>query len=310
MVGVTPDANTESKPGVTPTPFGCVTNVSAGHQVFDCDGIKYDVEISPTCAKGGCGLVLDVHGMTMSGPQEDASTQLSVIGAARGYVVVQPTAPGSSLGPSWTPETDDDKVWKFVGDVRAALAIDSKRVHVTGFSQGGAMSFRFACKHGDEIASAAPIAAASAKSLNSNVPPFVLDCAFDGTEAPARPMSILHMHGIGDGLVPIAKGREQRDRILAWLGSVTESVVSSDGKHTRTRYASAVKNVVYEYIEHDYAVPAPPIALPVQVAGHCFPGGADLVRSAGRPLIFSCEPPVAFVWGSVVMDFFEANPMR
>jgi hypothetical protein len=108
--GAAPDASTsqadDAAPDTqSPAPVGCISSVTAGHHAFDCDGVHYDVEVSPACASGGCGLILDVHGLTMNGPQEDASSQLSALGAARGYVVVQPTAPASSLGPSWTPAT-------------------------------------------------------------------------------------------------------------------------------------------------------------------------------------------------------------
>lgn len=295
-------------PNEVPAPSGCVTNVSAGHHVFACGGISYDVEISPACAAGKCGLVLDVHGLTMNANQEDDSTGLRALGAARGYVVVQPTAPAGVLGPSWTPNVDDDKVWSFIEDALRALVVDPARVHVTGFSQGGGMSFRLACKHADVIASVAPIASADAASLDSNTPPFRLDCPFDGTTAPSRPLSILMMHGTKDGLVPIAKGRQQRDAVLAWLGPTSETTLSADGKHTHRRYESASKGVVLETLEHDYVVPPPPVALPMKVAGHCFPGGSDLTRSTTRPLVFSCDPPNAFVWGTVVLDFFAAHP--
>ena len=54
-------------------------------------------------------------------PVSGTQANLSVVGAARGYVIVQPPAPAGSLGPSWTPATDDDRVWKFVTDARAGL---------------------------------------------------------------------------------------------------------------------------------------------------------------------------------------------
>jgi dienelactone hydrolase len=290
-----------------PAPFGCIADVTAGHHVFSCGGIGYDVEITPACASGGCGLVLDVHGLTMSAEQEDRSTKLRALGAPRGYVIVQPTAPGSALGPSWTPNTDDDKVWAVLEDALHALVIDPHRVHVTGFSQGGAMSWRMLCKHADVIASAAPIAAADGKNLDSNLPPFRLDCAFDATTAPSRPLSILQMHGTKDGLVPFDKAKLQRDAALAWLGLGVATPVGSDANYVHTRYTSPTGNVVFEFIQHDYEV-EPPL-LPVPLGGHCFPGGDDLRHGASSAaLFFGCAPPNAFVWGNVVMDFFVAHP--
>ena len=285
----------------------CVVDTNPGHHLFECDGIKYDLETPPICTGGGCGVVLDVHGLTMTADQEDKSTKLRVLGSGHGFVVVQPTAPRGLIGPSWTPVTDDAKVWAALGAVRAALKVDPERVHVTGFSQGGAMTLRLLCAHGDEIASAAPVAAADGRSLDGNVPPFRLDCPFDATTKPAAPRSILQMPGTLDALVPIDKGKLQRDAILAWLGTVTDSVVASDASFTRTRYASAAKGVVFEYVQHGYVV-TPPI-LPVAIGGHCLPGGDDLRgQVSGESMFFSCAPPNGFVWGEILMDFFIAHP--
>lgn len=308
---LTLDASSDGSPhdggaaDTSPTgPHGCVTTVSAGHHVHPCDGVRYDVEVSAACASGGCGLVLDVHGLTMNADQQDDNTSLRALGSARGYVVVQPTAPTGVIGPSWNPATDDDKVWAFVRDAIAAFAIDPKRVHVTGFSQGGAMTFRLVCKHAAEIASAAPIAAADAKSLSSNTPPFRLDCGFEGTDMPSRPVPMLHMHGVKDGLVPIAKGRQQRDAILAWMGETTTQVLVDATTHQWTRYTSATHGV-YEYLEHQYVTSSTTLAVPI--AGHCFPGGKDLSGTLSRPLYFTCTPPTSFVWGEIVLDFFASH---
>ena len=141
-------------------------------------------------------------------------------------MVVQPTAPLTVIGYSWTPATDDPKVWKFAKELFEALRIDSRRIHFTGFSQGGAMTWRLVCAHADVIASAAPIAAADG-SLSTNTPPFKLDCPFDAASAPSRQLPILQMHGSADGLVPIAKGVQQRDAVVAAWGLGTPVVVSS-----------------------------------------------------------------------------------
>ena len=292
-----------------PHPVGCASTTTAGHHVFTCSGLAVEVEVPPACTVGGCGLVLDVHGLTMDGNQEDRSTGLRALAESRKVIVVQPTASTGILGPSWNPSTDDDKVWAAVREIREAFVVDRRRVHVTGFSQGGAMTFRLLCAHADEIASAAPIAAADAKSLDSNMPPFRLDCPFDASRSPTRPLSILHMHGTKDGLVPIAKGRQQRDAALAWLGPHVESTVSESATHKHRRFASAMKGVVYETLEHDGAITPPALPLPVAIAGHCFPGGTDLGPSPGHALYFSCAAPMSFVWGELLLDFFAANPM-
>jgi hypothetical protein len=289
-----------------PAPSGCVTDVTAGHHKFTCGTITYDVEVPTACAAGGCGVVFDIHGLTMNADQEDKSTNLRALGNSMGYVIVQPTAPNVGIGPGWTPPTDDPKVWSFVGDVRTALVINPKKIHFTGFSQGGAMTWRFICAHADVLASAAPVADCDGQTLTPYMPPYPNDCAFDGG-FPSQPVPVLQMHGTQDGLCPFAKGAQQRDLAIAAWGLTTPTVVEADMSHGWTRYTSA-SGAILEFIQHDYLVDPP--ALPVPLKGHCLPGGTDLKANAplGELMYFSCAPPNAFVWGQALMTFFAAHP--
>jgi pimeloyl-ACP methyl ester carboxylesterase len=286
---------------------GCVTSLSAGHHSFGCSGITYEVEIPAACTGGGCGVVFDIHGATMNATSQDKSTGLRALGKAAGYVVVQPSAPLTLIGNSWTPSTDDPKVWTFTQQLLQALAIDSRRIHFTGFSQGGAMTWRMLCAHADVIASAAPIAAADGQSLTSTSPPFTIDCPFDSSKSPSAQLPILQMHGTADGLVPFGKATQQRDAVIAQWGLGPPSVVTSDAKHTHTRFTNP-SGAVYEFLQHDYVVPPPLVLVPLQ--GHCIPGGADLPANAtlGQTAFFSCAPPNAFVWGPRVLKFFIDHP--
>jgi hypothetical protein len=114
------------------------------------------------------------------------------------------------------------------------------------------------------------------------------------------------MHGTVDGLVPIGKGTQQRDTALAaWNFTGTPTTVGSDADYTWTRYTNS-SGGVYEFIQHDYEVPTP--LLPVPLHGHCLPGGSDITPSTLAPMVFSCAPPNAFVWGQALMQFFAAHP--
>jgi polyhydroxybutyrate depolymerase len=284
-----------------------VNNTSAGHHSFSCDSITYEVEIPTACAAGGCGIVFDVHGATMTAASQDKSSGLRTLAAAQGYIVVQPTAPTVVLAHSWTPATDDAKVWTFLQQIVTALAVDPKKIHFTGFSQGGAMTYRMLCAHADVLASVAPVAAADGQSLSTLTPPFVLDCPFTGTATPSRQVPILQMHGTADGLVPFAKSLQQRDATIAAWSLGTPTTVTNDPKYVHTRYTSPTGTVV-EFLQHDFV--APGSLLPVNLGGHCLPGGQDLPPNTvpSTTLYFSCVPPNGFTWGQVVMQFFVAHP--
>lgn len=284
------DTDTGSFP--EPVPDDCITDVTAGHHAFECDGLTYDVEVPEACLEMACGMVVDVHGFTMSAQMEDANTNMRALGQRYGFIVVQPNAEPDPPAASWTPATDDPKVFDFMQRVAAAWHVDADRWHFTGFSQGGWMSWRFICAHADVLASAAPGAACAG--------PGDSDCSFMGEEVPSEPIDILYLHGTTDALVNFACAGPRGDAVVAHFGLGEEEVVEEDESHRWTRHTGA--DAVYEFIEHDYA------ASTALIAGHCFPGSQDEGGAPGQLFSFACVEPNAFVWGDAVMQFFLAHP--
>ncbi len=269
-------------------PSGCITDVSAGDHQFTCDGFVYDVSVPPACTSGGCGLILDVHGATMSGQMEDDNTKMRALGAQNGFVVVQPNANPAPPLSSWNPSTDDDKVFAFLQLAQTTYAIDGKRVHMTGFSQGGMMTFRFLCKHADVFASRAPAAGTG--------------CGVTSGDTPSRELPVLYMHGTKDAIVSFQSfAVPQRDAVISGWQTDTGTVIASDASYTRTRYLTP-SGVPFEFIQHDYAAATPILG------GHCYPGSTDPGGQPGQLFPFGCVPPNAFTWGDEVMKFFLAHP--
>jgi hypothetical protein len=271
--------------GGSPMPVGCVTDVSAGHHKPMCmGGIAYDLEIPAACAAGGCGLVLDMHGFTMTADQEDKGTQLRALGKQHGYVVVQPNAPG--VPPSWDQVAHVPLVFAFMTEVAQALLTDPKRAHVMGFSQGGGMTWRMVCAHADFFASAAPIGG-------------LAGCEFVGANVPSREVPVMQVHGRKDNVVNFgAIGVPQREAALAYWGEGPGVVLEDDGAHKATRYLSAAGTPL-EFWEHDYQAGS------FILGGHCFPGGTDVGLS---PFQFGCADQNTFVYGAKAMQFFIDHP--
>jgi poly(3-hydroxybutyrate) depolymerase len=254
--------------------FACGPTATAGHQTFDCpEGVTADVEISAACLAGGCGLIVDVHGYSMNADQQDGHTRMRALAPARGYVVVQPTAPGSI--PSWGTGEHDDVVWELAEATIATLDIDPDRVHFTGFSQGGMMSFRQLCAHADRLASIAPHAGGG---------------CFAGQE-PSVERPILYVHGHDDPIVSWdLVAVPQREAILdAWDFGAPETI--GDGAQFLARRWVSAAGTVFEMIEHDYSTGD------VILAGHCLPGPDDQG-------LFRCDAS-EFDSTSLVLDFFE-----
>ena len=132
----------------------CLPSPHVGHQVYACNGFNFDVEVPAGCLDGGCGLIIDVPGRTMDAAMQDANTGMRARGDASGYVVIQPNAnpapPQSTFNP--TP-ADDAKLYDFFTRAIAVYRSDPHRIHMTGFSEGGFMTWRFLCDHADLFAS-------------------------------------------------------------------------------------------------------------------------------------------------------------
>lgn len=273
-----------------PVADDCITDVAAADaHVFSCDGLSYTVSVPATCTSCACGLVFDVHGYTMSAVMEEANTRLAELGRQHGYIVVQPSAAGSP--PGWTAAVDDPKVYDFMQRTIAAFHVDVERVHFTGFSQGGDMTWRFLCDHSDVLASVAPGAFGNGND----------QCFSQGT-APANTRPILYLHGTADALVAFSTAESSRDAVIAAQSMSETAVVESDATHVWTRYESSA-GALFEFLQHDYQGAS-------LLGGHCYPGSTDPGGAPGQIFSFACDPPNAFVWGEAVMSFFMAHPRR
>jgi polyhydroxybutyrate depolymerase len=177
-------------------------------------------------------------------------------------------------------------VYAFVLDVMT-LDIDPSKVHVTGFSQGGQMTFAMVCRYPEIWASAAPAAAAGG------------DC-FVGGAPPATRVPMLQIHGTADGLVPFSAATSQRDGVIAAWGLGAGTAVGSGTGWSRTRYENAGGDA-FEFLQHDYTAGG-------LLGGHCYPGSTDPGGLPNQLFSFKCNAPNDFVYGQVVMDYFLATP--
>src|SRR5690349_7676200 len=116
---------------------------------YYCKNVAYTLMVAESCMQGGCGLVVDIHGFTMSADQQDANTNMRAkgpsplvalyqfcLGSAAGYVVLQPAARGQPPATSWRFEEDPPNVLAVVQELISTYAINPKKVHVQGLSEG------------------------------------------------------------------------------------------------------------------------------------------------------------------------------
>ena len=277
-------------------PNACVTDVTPGHHAFSCGGMTFNTEVPPECVTKSCGLVIDVHGGTMSANQEDNNTGMRELGRQFGYHVVQPNA----LGGMYQEGVDDQRIFDFLLQMIEAFHVDEKRIHITGFSQGGFMTWRFICNHAGLLASAAPGAAGVGGAFEGN------SCAFTGPQMPSEQIPILHLQGTKDAMVLYDRGAAQRDAVIAGWGLGNGQLIAGDGTFARTRYTNGT-GVPYEFLQHDYSTDA--AFLGMALGGHCYPGSLDHVPvEPGQLMGYGCKGQNSFHWGYEVMQFFIAHP--
>jgi hypothetical protein len=285
-----------------------VTDVTPGSHELPCDGTTHVVTVSEECTKVACGVIVDVHGGSMSADMEDKNTSMRVLGPMHGYIVIQPNASPNDLLAGeriFVAGMDDDRVMHILMDVIAAFHVDQKRIHMMGFSEGGFMTWRWICGHSDLLASAAPAAA----GWNCTVLPITeeVGCQFSGTDVPKQHIPTLYMQGSMDMLM-------DPQCVFSWLSSNVYPTLSldmgnkiaGDSTFERTRFLDPDK-VPFELIRHEYSTDA--TFFGVAVGGHCYPGSTDFdVTLPGQLMGFGCKNMCSFTWAEEVVRFFMEHP--
>jgi polyhydroxybutyrate depolymerase len=251
---------------------------------FPCDGVDLWVVLPEACRAHRCGLIFNIHGGGMNDHATmDEATNMIALGNAADFVVVHPHKG------TWSVASDKDAVFDFMQQVIAAFGIDPKRVHATGYSQGGQISWALGCEHADVVASIAP-----AEEINR-----VTNC-WSTSQLPSRELPILFAYGkrdsIGGGY---AAASELADSVAsAWQMMGPDTIAGVEGSaYWRQRWTSASGNVL-EFISQDYTS----TGVGGILAGHCLP------MATGSTFV-SCSTPVDYDWGQEVVRFFQAHPM-
>ena len=149
-------------------------------------------------------LVLLLHGYMASGTLEKIFFGLGPLVDAAGILLAYPDGTADSKGNLFWNATDaccnffdaavDDSAYltALVAAIDSTLGVDPHRIYFVGHSNGGFMSYRFACDHADRVAAVVSIAGAT----------------FDDPSncAPLRPVSTLQIHGTSDAVIQYGGG--------------------------------------------------------------------------------------------------------
>jgi polyhydroxybutyrate depolymerase len=154
-------------------------------------------------------LVVMLHGAFGTGAQAERAYGWDAAADRAGFVVAYPdgmrrtwNAGGACCGRAHSEGVNDVAFLnRAIDTVVRDENIDMKRVYVTGMSNGGAMTYRYACEGSFPIAAIGPVASS-----------FTYSC-----DKPHNPVPVLAIHGLADKTVPYGGGLGRRGRNITWL---------------------------------------------------------------------------------------------
>lgn len=179
--------------------FGGSAMVAQAGEIMHGDRVRSFILDVPQGLPTPAPTVFVLHGGGGTAERIRRATRMHETGAREGFVTVYP----QGLANQWNDARSSPVVVSKqggsgaddVGFMRALLAhlistgvTDPERVHVTGLSNGGMMTFRLACEAADVFAAFVPVIA--------NLPePAEHDCR------PSRPIPMMVMNGTADRLI-------------------------------------------------------------------------------------------------------------
>jgi polyhydroxybutyrate depolymerase len=178
-------------------PSGFVNGTSIHH--ISVGGLDRNYRLhKPSDAPASAPLVIVMHGYSGSAKQAERDYDWDGLADSANFVVAYP----DGLGRAWNVDGEtccgrpgregvDDVAFisAAVADIAKSLGIDPAKVYATGMSNGGIMSYTLACAT-DIFAAIGPVAGTQ---LNACRTP--------------HPMSVMHIHGTADRLVPYGGGQ-------------------------------------------------------------------------------------------------------
>ena len=226
-------------------------------------------------------LVIVLHGNTQTGADMVTRTAWPTVARRENFAVVFP----DGLNHSWAdlrpnnmragrvpPHGTDDIAFivKLVEKLVADGSADPKRIHVTGISNGGAMTMTLVCKRADLFAAAASVIM-NLTEQSANL------CR------PSRPVPMLMMKGTADPLIPYNGGRGTSRFAADGFWSADKTLAfwrknnGCDAKATTTDLAdtdTADRSTVTR-IDSNCPVGRDVVLYRVNEGGHRMPGTAD-----------------------------------
>jgi polyhydroxybutyrate depolymerase len=197
-----PSTAVPAKSPVPPSPTPAAVKLEEPVFTFDGDARRVRVYRPLTAPPGRLPLLVFLHASGDTPAGAAMETGFDRLAGEQGFIAVFPPAANAGWYAQVTPGLSDspvDQAWltKLLDHLLATEPIDPKRVFVAGFSKGAVMTVRMACVLADRIAAAVVVGGA----------PWV-----GGGCKPAKPVSMLFVHGTADSTLRISGARQVADQ--------------------------------------------------------------------------------------------------
>lgn len=176
-----------------PAPNGIAGTTTVVQLPYDGVTRDYHVFVPTNLPSGPRPLMVALHGMNRTASDFESTTNLDKYAARLGALIVYPDAldeswnAGTCCGTSAADNVDDvGFITAAIADAAARHSIDRYRIAVAGHSNGAMMTYRYACERSDLV----------------NVIDVISGTFVAPTCSFSRPVSLLHVHGLADPLVP------------------------------------------------------------------------------------------------------------
>jgi len=273
---------TLTSPSVNALSFLPWENTRIFYEAFTHGGITRSVGfIAPTRAGANAPAILVLHFNLGSAPSMANLTEVGELARDSGAWVILPEAHDGTWSHSPNDAQDSDDVGylaALIDDVVARHKLDPRRIYMTGYSQGGNMTVRFACEYPEKIAAGASVAATMRDAL-------ARQCA------PSTPTPMAFFNGTADSQVPYGPGVPSLILDLAFVGSLPAqdaakywaNINQCTGAAVRTDLPVTIADGTRVYTDsYDNCPPNRGVVLyTIENGGHTWPGALDFVPVAG-----------------------------
>ena len=253
-------------------------------------------------------LVIVIHGAFSTPRQMEKQSGFSTVSDREGFLVAYPSGAfgifgflkhwnaGHCCGKAAKNNIDDvGFLLRVIDDIQNGFNIDTNRIYMVGFSNGGMLAYRFAAEHTDRLAASASLAAALGGRASSEMPLWK-------TPRPKSPLPIIVFHAKDDPSVPYEGGTSPQKGGEREYISVADSIdfwVKNNRCESKPEVKNLFRNRITKYEWKDNNHGNDIYLYTIDRWGHKWPGKFYTDRLEEN------DPLKGFSAADVIWDFFK-----